>query len=118
MQKSIITIGVKSIEQSIKFYQDILNFKIDNRFKPTENVELVFLSDENGLIIELLYNSEMPIPDNSKSSITLTFQFDDLDVRNEHLTKMGIEFKQMAIPSGMRFSRFSDPNGVAISFVG
>ena len=117
MQKSIVTIGVKSIEESIKFYQEILNFKVDNRYKPSENIELVFLSNENGLIIELLHGTEMPIPDNSKSSITLTFQIDDMDVRNEQLTKNNIDFKKMSVPSGMRFSRFSDPNGVAISFI-
>lgn len=118
MQKSIITIGVKSIEKSLYFYQEILNFKIDNRFKPSQNVELVFLSNKDGLIIELHHNSDMPIPDNSKSSVTLTFQFDDLDDRNKHLIKNDITFTKMTIPGGMRFSRFSDPDGVAISYVG
>ena len=53
-------IRVKNIDESIKFYTELLNMKIDDK-KRLDDCWLYFLSDENNTCqIELTYNDETP----------------------------------------------------------
>jgi len=119
MQKSFITIGVNSIEESLPFYRDILDFVLERRVTPAENIELAWLKNENGLIVELVHRSGSDIPkvDNSDSFITLTFQVDDLDSKITILDSHNISYESFTLPNGSDVKRFRDPNGTAVSFM-
>jgi len=119
MQKCFITIGVNSIDESLSFYCDILSFDLERRVAPAEGIELAWLKNENGLVVELVHRSGSNIPrvDNSDSFITLTFQTDALDSKIELLDRLNISYESFTLPNGSDVKRFRDPNGTAVSFM-
>jgi len=117
MQKNIVTIGVNSLEESTKFYSEVLDFKVDHTFSPNDDMVITFLSNETGLNIELIESKQRTDIDNSNSSITLTFQVKNIEMINQKLNDIGIPFDSIVLPNGLKFARFYDPNKLAISFV-
>ena len=55
-----ISINVKSMEESIRFYIDIMGLELKNRLEDPENkLELAFLSDrQSDIVLELTYRKE------------------------------------------------------------
>nr|HPR18921.1 VOC family protein [Candidatus Cloacimonadota bacterium] len=43
MKITLFTIRVTNLEESLKFYQEILGMKVVNEIKPNENLHIVFL---------------------------------------------------------------------------
>ncbi len=115
--KSFITIGINSVDESIHFYTEVLGFKVESRVKPTDFVELIWLKNENSLIVELVKNDRMPPPDRSQSSVTLTFQFENLKDKVETLNNFNIEYNYYQLPNGLNVYKFKDPDGVSIAFM-
>ncbi len=118
MQKSFITILTNSPERSLAFYCEILGFKLQHRIKPSEAIELIWLKNENDMVVELVYNPQMGEIDNTGASITLTFQVDDLENRRQLLLDHHMTYHTHMLPNGSTVHKFRDPNGTAIAFMG
>lgn len=54
------TIGVADMEESIKFYTEILGLEIDHQFNPYPGVTITFLKGEGDAMIELIESLEDP----------------------------------------------------------
>ena len=117
MKKNFVTIGVNSLESSIAFYKEILNFKENKRLAPAPGLQLVFLENENNFKIELVDREDSEPIDYSTSPFTLTFMVDDLDSRQELLEQKSIVFTRFPLPTGIDIIRFSDPDGLGIAFI-
>ncbi|MBM7556791.1 VOC family protein [Halanaerobacter jeridensis] len=50
MQFQLTTIHVNDLEESLNFYQDVLNLAEVKRLNPRPGVEISFLQDEGGTI--------------------------------------------------------------------
>lgn len=111
------TIMVKDLEESLKFYQEVVGLEIVRRFPSGPNSENVFLG-EGETLIELIYDKENSDV-NYSEDISLGFQVDSLD----DMMKF-VQDKQIPLHSGpfqpnpkTKFFYVLDPNGLKIQFI-
>lgn len=117
MQKSFIIIGINSPEESLVFYRDILGFNLEKRVHPADMVELLWMKNENDMILELVHRKDLPPVKNGNSHVTLAFQVDNPEEKKELLNQKSVPFEIMMLPIGVEVIRLKDPNGVSISIL-
>lgn len=114
-----VTITVKSMEDSLKFYQDIVGLKVNRRFEAGPGVEIVFLGDEEGgTQIELIHNEHIKNINVGKD-ISLGFLVDSIENHMKFVQENGVEIHDGPFqpnPS-TRFFYVLDPNNIRIQFV-
>ncbi|WP_297637371.1 VOC family protein [uncultured Clostridium sp.] len=112
------TIHVKNLEESINFYSNLVDFKVMNRFKAGNDVEIAFMGigEENETHIELLED---------KSKKDFSFGEDiSIGVKINSIEEMIEKVKLNNVPMGSpiievgkgRFFFVKDPNGVNVQF--
>ena len=112
-----VTINVKNMEESLRFYQEIVGLTIDRRFQGGPGVEITFL--RNGATkVELICNKEIK-EISIGQNISLGFEVDSVDEIMAFVEERG-----SAIHSGpfqpnpnVKFFYVLDPNGLKIQFV-
>ncbi|WP_373484688.1 VOC family protein [Acetobacterium malicum] len=117
MNLSWVTVTVKDLDESIRFYTDIVGLTLDSRRPAGPNMELAFLGDGETKL-ELVCNqavSEFSIG----ASISLGFEVASLDQTMAALNEKGI-----ALHSGpfqpaphIKFCFITDPNGLKIQLL-
>ncbi len=112
-----VTINVRDMEKALAFYQEIIELKINKRFKPDNDREIVFLGDGETQI-ELIYNSKTD-DINIGESISLGFEVESLEKIGVVLEKKGISIHSgpFSPNPSIRFMYVLDPNGVKVQFV-
>ncbi|NLT94928.1 MAG: VOC family protein [Clostridia bacterium] len=111
------TITVKDMEESLKFYQEIVGLKVERRFNPGPGMEIVFLGDGETKV-ELISNEQ--VKDVSFGpNISLGFEVDSLDEMMNFIKEKGIEIHSGPFQPNpnTRFFFVLDPNGLKIQFV-
>ena len=111
------TIHVKDMEKSLKFYEEIVGLKINNRFNAGPNMEIVFLG-QGETQIELIYDEEEK-DINIGKSISLGFEVESVDKMINFIKEKGLEVHSGPFqpnPS-TKFFYVEDPNGLKIQFV-
>lgn len=116
MIQKYTTIIVKDLEQSLKFYIEVLGLKKVNQFSPEEGVTISFLRDEGSNLIELLEDKNIAEDTFKESRVSIGFAVDDLDDTLNKLKEQGIETIRDIIetPGDGRLAFIKDPNGVEI----
>lgn len=117
MKFSWVTITVSNLEESLKFYTEIVGLELNNRMKAGPEVELAFLGD-GGTEIELVCNETINEVSIGKD-ISLGFEVNSVDDAMVMVNEKGI-----AIHSGpfqpnphIKFFFVLDPNGLKIQFI-
>lgn len=120
MNYKFATIRVRDLEESIKFYSDIIGLKEAFRLNLMGS-KIAFLSDENNNKIELLEFEHMKnvIPSEINPLVSIGFDVENLD---ETMTmvkekKLEIILGPINTPNGGRFIYIKDPNGVEINLI-
>lgn len=115
MNNPIISIMTKNITQSVEFYTTILGFTRNSRMA-LPGVTLQFLQLEQ-MTVELVELENGP-DFTAGTGITLTFLVQSFEPILEKLASTGETLPiPFTLPSGVEMLRFTDPNGVQISFV-
>lgn len=117
MKFAHVTINVKNMEESLKFYEEIVGLPIVNRFPAGPNMEIVFLGDGETLL-ELIHDSGQT-DISIGNDISIGFAVDSLDETMEFLKGNGIDIHSGPFepnPS-TRFFFVLDPNGLRIQFI-
>ena len=111
------TLTVKNMEESLKFYQEIVGLELESRFQAGPGLEIAFLG--KGETKVELKSSEHPTEVNVGKDICLGFSTDCLDEKMEFVKSKGIEIHSGPFqPSPtIRFFYVLDPNGLKIQFV-
>jgi lactoylglutathione lyase len=111
------TLKVKNMDESLKFYQEIVGLSVNKRFNAEPGVEIAFLGDGETKI-------ELICDENSKEvnvgqDISLGFEVKSVEEMMRFVKEKGI-----AIQSGpfqpnphIKFFYVMDPNGLKIQFV-
>ena len=111
------TITVKDIEESLKFYQEIVDLPLNRRFAAGPGVEIAFLGDD-GTKVELICSEKIKEV-NIGSDISLGFAVKSLDEKIAFLEGKGIKLHSgpFAPNPHTKFFFILDPNGLKIQFV-
>ncbi|WP_326514013.1 VOC family protein [Clostridium intestinale] len=112
-----ITLTVNNIEESLKFYCDILNLNVAERFKAGEDTEIVMLGNKDEVKIELICYKGVEILE--RKGLSIGFTVESLEKTIDYLKENNIELESPIIsPNPMtRFFFVKDPNGIQIQFV-
>lgn len=116
MKMCHVTITVQNLDDSVRFYQDVVGLPLQNRFTAGVGIEIAFLGDGETKI-ELLWEQ------NHKevfvgSDISIGFGVENAQAKREQLLAKNIEASTIVQPSPeTKFFFITDPNGVKIQFI-
>lgn len=107
------TISVNNMEESIKFYKDIVGLPVDRRFTSGTGSEICFLG-EGETKVELIDDHKSHA---NTEGISLGFETASLDGMIELIKEKGLEMEGPYQPNPhIRFIYVKDPDGVKIQF--
>lgn len=111
------TISVKNMEESLKFYQEIVGLPLNRRFGAGPGMEISFLGDGDTKV-ELICDEKKEHV-NIGSDISLGFKVGSLDEKIAFLEKKGIRPHSgpFAPNPHTKFFFILDPDGLKIQFV-
>lgn len=111
------TLYVKNMDESLKFYQEVVGLQLNRLSKMSPTFELAFLGSD-ATQVELIYDQSKEI-DYKNSTISLGFQTKSLEVLIEQFNQKGIVILAGPIQPNpnLRFFYILDPNGVKIQFI-
>ncbi len=111
------TINVKDMDESLKFYEEIVGLKLNQRFEAGPGMELAFLG-EGETQLELIYDKNKEDL-NYSDNISLGFRVDSLEEKIDFIKEKDLKLNSGPFqpnPS-IRFFFILDPNGLQIQFV-
>lgn len=110
------TILVKNMEETLKFYQDIVGLKLDRRFKAGEGVEICFLGEDDTKL-EIICNEKIKNID-AGNAVTLGFKVDSLDDMIRFIKEKNIDIKTGPVQPNphIRYFIVQDPNNIKVQF--
>lgn len=117
MKFAHVTIMVKNLEDSLKFYQEVVGLNIVKRFPAGPGTEIVFLGD-GGTLVELIYDENKTEVDFGQD-ISLGFNVESVEKMMKFVEEKGISIHSGPFqpnPS-TKFFYVLDPNDLKIQFV-
>lgn len=111
------TLKVKDMEESLKFYQEIVGLEIDHRFNAGPGVEIAFLGDGETKVELICDQANREV--NLGQDISLGFEVESVDKMIAFLKEKGRNSHSGPIQPNphTRFFFILDPNGLKIQFV-
>lgn len=107
------TMIVKNLEESIKFYRDVLGFKEGYHVDTPDGGAITIMESENGASVELIENANFEV-----GLYSIGTDVDNLDEIIRHLKEKGYETTGPVIPTTVgRMTFVIDPNGVRICLI-
>ncbi len=118
-----IAITVNNLEESVKFYTQVLGFKIVKKFAREDMAAYATFIKLNNFQIELWQFKDLKENSNSLDDIKvrgirhLAFEVDNLKETIATLKDKGLQFSESKLgASGHYYCFTTDPNGVALEF--
>ena len=110
------TILVKDMEETLKFYQEVVGLKIDRRFNAGPGMEICFLGEDETKL-EIIHSDKFKNIDPG-NAVTLGFKVDSLDEMINLVNEKGIEIKTAPVQPNpyLRYFIVQDPNGIKVQF--
>lgn len=115
-------IRVKNIDESLKFYTELLNMKLDHH-KRLDDCELYFLNDEEGTVqLELTVNDKTPANgyDLGTGFGHLAFSVESFSKFNEKMERLGYTYLYEPFDlngKGSKIAFVKDPDGYEIELI-
>lgn len=110
------TISVKDLDESVKFYKEIIGLKLSNRFKAGQDIEIAFLG-EGETQVELISGGKDQVE--ICSDISLGFEVESIEETMVFVKEKGIEIYSGPFKPNpyITFFYIKDPNGIKIQLV-
>ena len=96
-------VAVENLEESAKFYRDILGMEEVRRFSPRPGLTIAFFKDEGEAMIELIEGEE-----GKKGLYMIGMEIEDMDAELAKLKAKGVELNR---------GPFGAPGGPRIAFL-
>ena len=107
------TFIVRDMEESIKFYTEVMGFEVDSEHNPYPGAKIVLLKGEGETMIELIQNNE-----NEPGLFCIGMDVDDMNTKLEELKSKGAKVTMEPIPITVGTLAFiEDPNGARIALI-
>lgn len=120
MKMSFVTITVKNMEESIKFYTEVIRLNVLKSFSPQSGTNITFLKGDDGGMVELIeYGDNSQAQEKSRTIVSIGMSVKNLDKEMKNLEEMNVPIIRgpINVPSGERFLFVEDPNGVEIELI-
>lgn len=121
MKVKYTNIAVDNLNESIKFYTEVLGFEESHRFNPEKGMNIVFLKGDGESMIELTEGIENldPKMKGQKGLFMIGLEVSDMDRTARELQDKGIKFIRGPIdtPHGTKIAFLEDPQGVQIELI-
>lgn len=111
------TITVKDMDESLKFYQEIVGLPLNARFGAGPGMEIAFLGNDATKVELVSYENVKEV--NTGTAISLGFEVDSVEDKIAFLEEKGIRVHSgpFAPNPHTKFFFILDPNGLKIQFV-
>ena len=111
------TVTVKNMEESVKFYTEVLGLKVDRRYKAGPDMELAFLGDGETKL-ELICNEKISEVTIGKD-ISVGFEVESANDMMDYLKEKGINIIAGPFQPNphIKFFYILDPNGLKVQLV-
>lgn len=107
------TMIVRDMEESIKFYTDIMGYEIDSRYNPMPGSHITLMKNKGETLIELIENKNYPT-----GYYSVGMEVQDMNDAVSELKSKGIRFIVEPVSTSVgSFALFEDPNGVRIGLI-
>jgi Predicted enzyme related to lactoylglutathione lyase len=113
MKIKYTTMIVKDMEESIKFYTDVIGFEVDSQHNPFPGLTITLLKGEGETMIELIENTE-----DEPGLHAFGFDVEDINATVHEFKVKGakVTMEPMTITVG-KLAFIEDPNGVKIALI-
>lgn len=117
MKLTVVAIHVTELEQSIRFYEDIIGLQVLQRFSAGPDQEIAYMGSD-GAEVELIGHKELDSLSHD-SHLSLGFQVDSLDETMKEIEEKGVKIESGPFEPNpqIRFCFIQDPNGVSIQII-
>lgn len=117
MKIGFITVYTNKLKESVDFYTNIFGFKILRNFSPKPGMEITFLTDEDGALLEFI--QEENTPKYVGKGISIGFEISDIYKTLEMLKENNVQIihEPIEMPNGTKIFHAIDLNGLELSFV-
>jgi lactoylglutathione lyase len=111
------TLKVKNLEESLKFYQEIVGLTVDRRYIDRPGVEIAFLGDGETKIELICMDDYKDIT--MGKDISLGFEVDSVDEKVKFIQDKGLSLHggPFQVNPELKYFYMMDPNGLKIMFV-
>jgi lactoylglutathione lyase len=101
------------MDESIKFYTEVMGLEIDSKHNPQPGVTITLLKGEGDTMIELIKNTE-----NKTGLFSVGMDVEDINTTVKELKSKGAKITMEPIPITVGTLAFlEDPNGVKIALI-
>ena len=101
------------MEQSIRFYTEVMGFEVDSQFNPAPGVIINLLKGEGDALIELIKNTESEI-----GLYSVGMEVKDLNAILKELKAKGANITMGPVPiTDGSLAFLEDPNGAKIALI-
>jgi len=113
MKVKYSTIIVKDMDESVKFYTEVMGFGIDSRYSPQPGIMITLLKGKGDVMIELIKDKV-----NDAGFYSVGMDVNDLNGTIEALRSKGARIIMEPVPTLVGSLAFiEDPNGVKIALI-
>ena len=114
MKVKNVAIAVKNMEESAKFYTDILGMEEVRRFSPQPGLNIALFKGEGEALVELIENE-----DDKKGLFLIGIEVQNMDSEIANLKSKGVELTRgpLGKPGGPRVAFLDGPDGVEIELI-
>lgn len=107
------TLIVEDMDESIKFYTEVMGFEVDSKYDLGPAGEITLLKGEGETMVELIKN-----PDDNPGLFSIGMDVEDLNTTINQLKSKGAKVTMEPVQITVGFLTFiEDPNGVRIALI-
>jgi lactoylglutathione lyase len=115
MKIKYATMAVADMDESIKFYTEVLGLEIDSQHKPYPGLTITLLKGEGEAMIELIEGEETP---KETGLFSVGIEVEDINTKVKELKSKGAKITQGPTPILVGTLAFlEDPNGAQIALI-
>jgi len=107
------TLIVEDMDESIKFYTEVMGFEVDSKYDLGPAGDITLLKGDGETMVELIKN-----PDDSPGLFSIGMDVEDLNTTINQLKSKGAKVTMEPVQITVGFLTFiEDPNGVRIALI-
>ena len=114
MKVKYATILVADMDQSLKFYTDVMGLEVDSQHNPHPGLTITLLKGEGDAMVELIENTENP----QTGLFSVGMEVEDINTTVKKLKSKGAKITPDPMPITVGTLAFlEDPNGAQIALI-